>query len=232
MNHPSFVFKEDAELDIEIAWEFFESPVRGGDDFWQSRVVPFCEDLADLSKESDPYEKLVKHVRAAYGRDVETMRERERYVEELITLHAPAFFAETDRLFPGFHWPHKKITIIFSIFAFCPRFLKVGYFQVFLEDSDKGILFTAFHEMLHFLFYSFVKKSFPEYQDMDTEQGPLWILAELFNAVIQNTPEFVALHGKPGPTNYKVLEPLIDQATEAWNGSVYEWVKAVQGSVR
>jgi len=44
---------------------------------------------------------------------------------------------------------------------------------------------------------------------MDTEEGKFWILAEVFNAVIQNTQDFINLHGKINNIGYPDYQELI-----------------------
>jgi len=46
---------------------------------------------------------------------------------------------------------------------------------------------------------------------MDTEEGKFWILAEVFNAVIQNTQDFINLHGKINNIGYPDYQELIKE---------------------
>ena len=138
-----------------------------------------------------------------------------------------AYCEQTDRLFPEHPWLQQTYTAFFSVFNFCPRFLKDGSFQLFLEDTNRGALFTTCHELLHFIFYDFAQKKFPELQTSDENSGSFWLLAELFNDVIQRTPAFMAIHGEPGESTYTVLKPYRQHARELWNGDVSAWIAAM-----
>lgn len=137
------------------------------------------------------------------------------------------FFQQTDRLFPGHPWPQKTYTAYFSAFNFCPRFLEEGSFQVFLADNNQGALFTTCHELLHFIFYDFAQKKFPDLEKLDKDSGTFWLLAELFNDMIQRTPAFTAIHGEPGENTYTVLQPYGQRAKELWDGDVGSWIPSM-----
>ncbi len=105
----------------------------------------------------------------------------------------------------------------FSIFNFCPRFLEESEFQVFLFDDKNSQLYTIFHECLHFMFYDFAKKKFLDsLEKMDTEKGVFWDMAEVFNAVIQDTDEFILLHGRRKNIGYPGHKELIEKVL--WYG--------------
>jgi hypothetical protein len=80
---------------------------------------------------------------------------------------------------------------------------------------------------LHFIFYDFAKKSFPDtLGKMNTEQGKFWDIAEVFNVVIQSNKEFVKLHGKVNKFTYPDHEGLIKKGKDFWqkNRDVYRWI--------
>lgn len=90
-----------------------------------------------------------------------------------------------------------------------------------MYDDDKGILFTIFHEMLHFIFYDYCLTKYPRaFKNQDTEYGRFWEIAEMFNAAIQQTPTFKKLHGSVNEIGYPKLQSKFKEANKAWNGNV------------
>ncbi|MBU4580377.1 hypothetical protein KKB43_05175 [Patescibacteria group bacterium] len=61
---------------------------------------------------------------------------------------------------------------------------------------------------------------------MDTEQGKLWDIAEVFNAVIQNTKDFISLHGKIKNIGYPKHKELISRGSRLWkkNPDAHNWI--------
>lgn len=227
MQHPTLIFRQDPALDAQIAWSFFENPIHGGEDFWQTRALAFHEPLENLDQHPHPRHVLETYVRELTQNHAHALAARGQELETFITRSLPMFFQQTDRLFPGHPWPQQTYTAFFSVFNFCPRFLKDGSFQLFLHDTDQVALFTACHELLHFIFYDFAQKKFPDLQTLDKNSGPFWILAELFNNMIQRTPAFTAIHGEPGENTYTVLQPYEQRARELWGGDVGTWITSM-----
>jgi hypothetical protein len=61
---------------------------------------------------------------------------------------------------------------------------------------------------------------------MDTEKGKFWDIAEVFNAVIQNTDDFISLHGKIDNIGYPYHKELITKGALLWekDPDVYAWI--------
>lgn len=96
-----------------------------------------------------------------------------------------------------------------------------------MYDNDKGILFTIFHEMLHFIFYDYCSIKYPKiFKNRDTEKGLFWEIAEMFNAVVQQTSAFTKLHGSINDIGYPELKSKFKEAKKAWNGDVDNWITA------
>lgn len=135
------------------------------------------------------------------------------------------FFDEVEKIFKDHPWPKGTYIAYLSLFDFCPRFLDDKTFSVFLYDNDENTLFTIFHEMLHFIFYDYCLKRHPKiFKKLDTERGPFWEIAEMFNAVVQQTPVFSKLHGPTGNIGYPGLKLGFEEAKKAWNGNIDDWI--------
>ncbi|KKW32094.1 MAG: hypothetical protein UY76_C0042G0006 [Candidatus Uhrbacteria bacterium GW2011_GWA2_52_8d] len=224
MRHPVLTFVRNPSVDAQTAWQFFKNPIHGGENFWHTRALPFHESLADLEQKSDPRRILEAYIQRLYKEHAQALTAREHELEAFITRSLPLFFQQTDRLFPECPWPQQSLTVLFSVFNFCPRFLEEGAFQIFSADSNQAALFTTCHELLHFIFYHFAEETFPKLQTLDKNSGTFWLLAELFNHVIQRTPAFTAIHGEPGESTYAVLQPYAQRARELWHDDVRAWI--------
>jgi hypothetical protein len=222
---PTVKFKFNPESDADIAWLFYNQREHGGVDFWEKGAVRYHEVLANLSGKTRKKQFLSNYVASLYGEHYSEFKVREIEIAGLYKKNEDIFFAEVKKMFKEHSWPRGKYIAYLSIFDFGPRFLKDKTFQVFMYDSDSGILFTIFHEMLHFMFYDYCLKKYPAiFRDRDPERGPFWEIAELFNAVAQQGSVFKKIHGPIGKIGYPALESIFSSAQKAWTGDVDEWV--------
>lgn len=227
MKQPIIVLKYDQSLEQEIAWNFYNCPEFGGCNFWEERALKHHPEISTLKDVQEPKDFLHEYISRYYDLRCEEIQSLGRQTEEYLRQEEDNFFSIANKIFKGHPWPREEFTGNFSIFDFCPRFLEDGGFQVFIYDTRNLQLFTIFHEMLHFIFYDFVQEKFPETLGrMDTEEGKLWDIAEIFNAVIQDTDDFVRLHGKIEDMGYPDHKKLISKGRSIWKSDpdVYRWV--------
>jgi hypothetical protein len=61
---------------------------------------------------------------------------------------------------------------------------------------------------------------------MNTEDGKFWVLAEVFNIVIQTTDDFIDLHGKIDNIGYPEHQELIKRGSVIWknDSDVSSWI--------
>lgn len=229
MKRPIIKLKFDRKLDQVKAWDFYLSPNFGGCDFWKERALKHHPKLIEIKSAENPKKFLNKYIINFYKSNNDEIKSLSENTVKYVNQEQDKFFLLVDKLFKGYPWPRKKFIVDFSIFDFCPRFLDSGELQVFIYDNRSLQLFTIFHEMLHFIFYDFVQKNFPKTRKMNTEQGKLWDIAEVFNAVIQNTDDFIGLHGKIRNIGYPDHKELILQGSYLWkkDSSVYSWVNEI-----
>jgi hypothetical protein len=226
MNTPNIKFKFSPTRDCEIAWAFYQTPLHGGVNFWQRGALQYHDELDLLVKMKKPKEFLSNYVSDLYKKHQVEFEQRGKEISSLYESQADRFFVEVKKLFKNHPWPKGKYIAYLSIFDFCPRFLDDKTFFVFMYDNDNDILFTIFHEMLHFIFYDYCLKSYPWLgRKLDTERGKFWALAELFNAIIQGTPAFARLHGPRKGIGYPDLTLDFKTAKKAWGGNVDEWLE-------
>ena len=226
MKQPIIELKFDQKLDQDKAWDFYSDSKFGGCDFWKERALKYHPKLTEIKSAKNPKEFLNEYVADFYKSNNEEIKTLSNNTVKYLRQEQDDFFLKTDKIFKGYSWPRKIFTGYFSVFDFGPRFLDCGEFQVFIYNKRNFQLFTIFHEMLHFIFYDFAQKNFPETRKMNTEQGKFWDIAEVFNAVIQNTDDFISLHGKIKDIGYPEHKELILKGGRLWkkNPDVYNWI--------
>jgi len=227
MEHPTIKLQFDQKLDQDMAWSFYDNQKIGGCDFWKERALRHHPLLINIESAEDKRKYLDNYISEYYvshKNEVELLSNKTiKYLKQ----EQEKYFLLVDKIFKNYPWPKKELIGNFSIFDFCPRFIEDGEFQVFIYDNRNLQLFTIFHECLHFIFYDFAQKKFPEIiGKIDTEKGKFWDMAEVFNAVIQNTDDFIDLHGKIDSIGYPDHKDLIVKGAILWekNHDVYAWI--------
>ncbi len=210
-----------------MAWEFYCNQKIGGCDFWKERALKYHSELFQINTQKNPKKFLKIYISNFYKLHDNKIQELTENTAKYFYGKQDEFFSTISKILKNYPWPKDKFTGYFSIFDFCPRFLDKSSFQVFVYDTKNLQLFTIFHELLHFIFYDFAKKSFPEiFKKMDTEKGKFWDLAEVFNAVIQDSDDFIKLHGKIEKIGYPDHEDLIIKGKNLWekNPNLNQWI--------
>ena len=227
MLNPAIQLKFNQKLDQDLAWDFYFNPEFGGCNFWKERALFHHPELLEIESAKDPKKFLDKYISAFYNFHFDKMKRRSQKTSIYLNQSQDDFFKIIDKIFTYHPWPKKEFIGFFSIFDFCPRFLDSGSFQVFLYDNRNMQLFTIFHEMLHFIFYDFAQKTFPEkFENLSTDKGKFWDLAESFNVVIQDTDNFIKLHGKIKNSGYPNHKNLIIKGRNLWgkNQDLRQWI--------
>ncbi len=226
MNHPIIKLQFDQNLDQDMAWSFYGHK-KGGCDFWKERALKYHPVLADIEKSSDKKDFLNNYVSDYYLSHNDEIISLSNKTIEYLNQTQEKYFLLVDKIFNNYPWPKKELVGDFSIFDFCPRFLEDGEFQVCVYNERSVQLFTIFHECLHFIFYDFALNKFPEiFNGMNTEDGRFWVLAEVFNIVIQTTDDFIDLHGKIDNIGYPEHQELIKRGSVIWKNDpdISSWI--------
>ncbi len=227
MKYPVIKFIFDQKLDQDLAWEFYSRPKFGGRDFWKERALVHHPNLARMDSAKNPKEFLNRYISEFYSSRSDEIKKLSKKTTQHFNKKQVDFFLAATHIFKNHPWPKKEFAGCFSIFDFCPRFLDWGGFQVFIYDKPNLQLFTIFHEMLHFIFYDFAQQKLPKiFKKMETEKGKFWDLAEVFNAVIQSSNDFIKLHGQIKNIGYPDHESLILQGKGLWekNPDLNRWI--------
>jgi len=227
MPNPTIKLKFDQKLDQDMVWEFYTNPEFGGYNFWQGGALSKHPGLSEARLAKEPRDFLDQYISEFYHSHDDEISKLSDKTFTYINQSQDDFFKIVDKIFNHHSWPKKEFIGVFSIFDFCPRFLDWGGFQIFLYDNRKMQLFTIFHEMLHFIFYDFAQKTFPDkFDSLDKDEGKFWDLAEIFNAIIQDTDDFIKLHGKIEELGYPNHKELIVSGKSLWenNPDVSQWI--------
>jgi hypothetical protein len=227
MIYPTIELQFDEKLDQDLAWEFYTHQEHGGCNFWLGRAIKYHPSLLNIDSIKDKKKYLDDYISEYYISHEVEIKSLSEKTAEYLKEKQEEYFLLVDKIFKGYPWPKKELTGCLSIFDFCPRFLKEGAFQVCIYDDHNEQLYTIFHECLHFIFYDFAQKKFPEILGrMDTERGKFWDMAEVFNVVIQSTADFTNLHGKRESIGYPDHKELIAKGTLLWekDPDVYNWI--------
>jgi len=126
------------------------------------------------------------------------------------------FIASTNKLFNGYRFPKGQYIGYLSIIDCNPRFLRNKTFQIFYSHPF-GVKYATSHELLHFIFYDYAIKKYPEiFKKLDTESGIFWDLAEIFNAVALSLPQFIKLHGQKKIICYPEHKKYLPKLKKLW----------------
>lgn len=96
--------------------------------------------------------------------------------------------------FNGFTFPSGDYIGYVSIINCNPRFLETCSFQLFYKS--KSCVPTTAHELMHFIFYSYITRNSTKAKKDEIESsGAWWLTSEIFNNVVLDLPEFRELLG-------------------------------------
>jgi hypothetical protein len=95
----------------------------------------------------------------------------------------------TEDFFDGFQFPKGKYIAYASITNCNPRFLESKTFQFFYKKPLADAIYTIAHELLHFIFFDFIKKKLKK-ETKHLSEDQLWDLSEIFNVVVLKSPRY------------------------------------------
>lgn len=210
-------FQLDRALDADIALAFIQMSA-GGIDFSNGIIGPHPNLKSALTEVDDAKRRgmIDAFVDEYYEKEKDSLELYRSQLETDWGEVSTRFFKAVSDIFSGHEFPDGKYIGYISIFDCNPRFLDDKTFQVYQRHELGGVFVTA-HELLHFIFYDYAKRSLPDLFDgVDTEEGLFWDVAELFNSVILATDPFVEVHGVETASVYPDHKQYMDQLSEEW----------------
>ena len=216
MTHPKLIFKQDIEFDNDIGTYFLNDTIDGFD-FGQDRIIsehPIFANWREL-EEQELAQKVQSYTKAYY---TEHNEEIEKSMAEMQTLWdniASQYFKAVEGIFGTLDF-YEPTDLIAN-----PSIFKAGVvgedmksFQIWYKTIKEPheVLRHIAHEILHFYYYTYIKKH--EYDAGEKN----WELAEIFNVVILNLPEFQILIEKK-EIGYAQHAQLIPKYRKIWEQS-------------
>jgi hypothetical protein len=229
-------FELNKALDKRIALKFINAGVFAGSDD-STRVVRPHPELAEAKgKDETEAKKIIDiYLDKYYEKNFEELKTALNGFEEKWSVAETRFISQLNNIFKNQTPPEGKYIGYLSIIDGGVRDLGDKTFQVFYKHG-MGSNFCAMHEVLHFFFYDYAVKKYPEiFGGLNMNNGIFWRLAEVFNDMIMSLPEFVELHGvtKMGvyPDHKKYIEPMKkiwndNPDIDKWILGAYEYLKS------
>jgi hypothetical protein len=139
-------------------------------------------------------------------------------------------------VFQGHPWPRGNYTGFASIFHMFPRYIAERTFFMPYSDKYQNPIHVICHEMLHFMFFSYIKKRYSLMEKSVVKGKPqnyVWQVSEVFNNVIENTKHYHQISGSRGKP-YPGHEEMYDKMRRQWarendiNTLLDKWLKPEQ----
>lgn len=226
--YPQVKFALNEELNADLLNKFImRNNNRGGANF-SVLVVKAHPNLAGYDK-LGPNERLDKvraYVHEFYQKHKEDLDKVTEDINKEWTNYAPQFYTEAGKIFKDLSWPEGEYVGYLSISAPFPRFLDSKTFCVPYTSTNKAIRVAA-HEMLHFIFYDYVRKRYlPDMENTIQKEMeeklegkftiPLWELSEIFNIMVLSGNEWGSATDKRSATAYVGLAKYVPDLEKTW----------------
>jgi hypothetical protein len=198
MDHPKVTFIFDTKRDVSTFFCFAEDAHYDGGQSLEWAVFqkyPFFRKMFDGSTFTGTRDYVEDFVRKQYQKDGGAIRKNLFLYEQNWCVTESIFYALTDELFPSLPWPEGKYAAYPTIWGMFPRFLDSKTFQVPSRwRNKKYVNVIVAHEMLHFIFYEYFWRRYPQFAD-DEHDMLGWHVSEIFNTVVQNSPAWLKVFG-------------------------------------
>ena len=199
-------FELNKELDKEMALAFLDNEA-GGVDFSQGVTAPHPEIKNIKEKTEQERKEIISGYFDRYYKEHEKeLLDRVEYFHKDWEPVESKFIEQINKIFKNPETPEGKYVGYLSIINCNPRFLDSKTFQIFYKHRA-GSNYVTSHEVLHFFFYDYADRNHSDiFAELKPNDGIYWELAELFNDVILDLPEFVAIHNQTETKSYPAHE--------------------------
>lgn len=210
-------FELNKELDKEMALVFLDNEA-GGVDFSQGVTTPHPE-LKNIKgkKEQERKETINDYFDKYYKEHGDELLEHvEQFRKDWVPVENK-FIEQINKIFKNPETPAGKYIGYLSIINCNPRFLNSKTFQIF-HKHRAGSNYITSHEVLHFFFYDYADRNHSNiFAKLNPDDGTYWDMAELFNNVILDLPEFIAIHGQTKVEIYPTHEKHTTFMKKLWD---------------
>ncbi|KKQ55794.1 MAG: hypothetical protein US74_C0023G0020 [Parcubacteria group bacterium GW2011_GWA2_38_13] len=210
-HYPNLQFKTDKKFDTEICADFINEKI-GDYDFGYERIISLHPDLEKIRhiKKIRQVVEIQKYVGQYYIRHEKEITKSLSCFERAWSAIASRYFIEIEKIFGVLNF-YKPDTIngLASIFTCGVIDDNFTSFQIWYKVKDiKEIRRHISHEILHFYYYTYIKKHFPGLVGN-------WDMAEIFNVVILNLPQFQSIIGTE-ERGYEIHESRFQKYKNIW----------------
>ncbi len=227
-NFPSVEFGLNEKLDTEKLYKFISHEKRRGGANFKEMLPKYHPSLVGYEK-LDPekrLEKLQVYVHKYYEEHREDLEDFVQKMNKEWRMYAPQFFDIAGKIFKKTEWPEGEYKGYLTISPPYPRYLNSKTFQFSSDSTERGIRVSA-HELLHFIFYDYVRKRYlpdlPNTVEKDMEEKlegkfkiPLWELSEIFNIVVLSNDEWGKATAKQSASGYPHLKEYVPMFEKLW----------------
>jgi hypothetical protein len=130
------------------------------------------------------------------------------------------YFRLVDRIFKNYPWPRGNYRGIISIWHMYPRYIKQKiFFFPYKHKKPKFSNKVIAHEMLHFIFFDYLKKKYNLEEFSKIKNRPddyVWQVSEVFNDVIEDWRPYNKLF-KEKPHHYPGTEKMFKEMKRQWH---------------
>lgn len=220
---PKIKFKLNINLDKQTCFNFLNLKY-GGIDFGKSIVSlhPSLKNIKKIKTIIKRREAISQYINQFYNLHNNELKEALDYFQKEWNEVKQPFFQITDEIFKSFSWPKGKYICYLSIFNCHPRFLDNKTFQVYYKNKSE-IKRIITHELLHFIFYHYLKNKFKNKISINKK----WIISEIFNTIILNQKKLGKLIAPSKELGYPEHKKYIRLLASEWkrNKNISMWLK-------
>jgi hypothetical protein len=199
--HPNLKFLIKPEEDIVVYFAFekeskiFESSFKILENYFFKKH-PRIKILKQIQSKKKRKKFLENYVAEYYKSHKEWIRKKVQEIQRKWEKTQKQFFSLTDKLFQNHFWPKGNYQGFVTIWGIFPRDIKRKIFQFpYKGEVFKRVEVIIAHEMLHFLFYDYLYKHFPQYKACKFAY-PVWILSEAFNEAVMEESQWQKIFPK------------------------------------
>ncbi len=221
---PHVKFELDKEVDKFMASKFLDyriGAVDYSDGVWEPHPSLKGVTGKDIYVIDEYFNKFYSNNSLLLNRLVETFTKEWDKIEK-------EYLKQCSDIFNGLSFPSGDYIGYVSIINCNPRFLETSSYQLFYK-SKSCIPITA-HELMHFMFYSYITRNSSKAKKDEIESsGAWWLISEIFNNVVLDLPEFRELLGgyfeEPHPGHQEYIEPAKKLYAKA--GSIDDFINSL-----
>lgn len=219
MSYPTLNFDTDINFDKWTAKTFLKEQ----DELFVEAITNEHPELKGKKVKETFIEEYVEKTYKNVGKDLKNTAIEAEKVWKLV---GKDYFEAVDKLFGKFSWPKGKYICFMSVFNCNPRFIEEKEFQVYYKHAY-GTNAVCMHEMMHFIFYSYLETKFPD-EFKNRGEDYIWKLSEVFNDVALRLPKFTKLTEIKEPGIYAQTQEELSENMKLWNktGNVEDFIKS------